>query len=427
MKSTKKFTPFKVKDLTLAKQGEQNIAWAARQMGALSQIKARFEREKPLTEVTVGLALHVTKETANLVETLRAGGAAVAIAGCNPLSTQDDVAAALARSGVRVYAWKGQTKREYYVNLERVIDALSESKTKYLVTVDDGLDLVTLIYQKHPRLLGRLTVGTEETTTGVVRLQAMTQAEALRYPIIAVNDNQTKHLFDNYYGTGQSTIDGILRATNVLLAGKTVVIAGYGDCGKGVARRASGMGAMVIVSEANPVRALQAQMDGFRLMPMLEAARVGDIFITVTGNKQVITSTHVKRMKDGAILANAGHFDLEIDVQRLRQLANGVRQVRPGLESLTIFGKSIFLLGEGRLVNLACGEGHPSEVMDLSFAGQALAIEYGVFHSLPAGLHRLPTVIDQTIAKLKLQAMGLTAEQLTRQQQRYLSSWQEGT
>lgn len=424
--SSNNSTNFRVKDIKLADQGRKNAAWAASHMGVLESIKNRFAKQKPLKNVTVGMALHVTKETANLVEALREGGATVAIAGCNPLSTQDDVAAYLAKQGVNVFAWKGQTTPEYYRNLESVISVLEKAKGT-LATIDDGLDLVTQIHQKHPKLIERLRVGTEETTTGVIRLHAMDKDGALKYPVIAVNDNQTKHLFDNYYGTGQSTIDGILRASSILLAGKRFIVVGYGHCGKGVAARAAGMGALVGVVEINPVRALQARMDGFDVYNMDEAARVGDVFVTVTGNKHAIAFSHINKMRHGAIVANSGHFDLEIDVAAMRKAAKKVEQVRTSLERFDFGSRSIYLCGEGRLVNLAAAEGHPSEVMDMSFAGQALAVEYGIKNTLSAHAHSLPESVDQQIAALKLKSLGLKTQILTPEQKRYLNSWQEGT
>lgn len=427
---------YKVKDLKLAPQGEKNIAWAESQMGALLEVRKRFEKEKPLKNVAIGMALHVTKETAALVETLKAGGAEVAICGCNPLSTQDDVAAALAKKGVRVFAWKGQTTKEYYQNLNSVISFLEDAlkQHKKLVTIDDGCDLISFIHQKHPNLIPHLVIGTEETTTGVIRLRAMEKDHALKYPVIAVNDNQTKHLFDNYYGTGQSTIDGILRATSTLIAGKHFVVAGYGDCGRGVAKIASGMGALPIVTEVDAVRALQARMDGYEVMPMLEAAKIGDIFVTVTGDINVITPMHMKTMKNGAILANSGHFDVEINIKGLHKMAQKVEEVRPGLEKFTLTTndkrpKAIYLCGQGRLVNLTCAEGHPSIVMSLSFCGQALAMEYGIKNEgkLTPKVHTLPTTIDQKIASLQLKAMGIKKDKLTLEQEKYLSSWKMGT
>lgn len=432
MKSSVKSENFKVKNIKLASQGEKNVAWAESQMGALLSVRKRFNKEKPLQDVVVGMALHVTKETAALVETLKAGGAEVAITGCNPLSTQDDVAAALAKRGVHVFAWKGETTTEYYNNLDRVILYLQNSlkRGKNLATIDDGCDLISLIHQKHRDLIPHLIVGTEETTTGVIRLRAMEKDNALEYPVIAVNDNKTKHLFDNYYGTGQSTIDGVLRATSVLLAGKHFIVAGYGNCGQGVAKCARGMGALVTVTEVDPVKALQARMDGFEVMPMKEAAKIGDIFVTVTGNKEIISKEVIKSMKEGTILANSGHFDVEIDTKGLRKMAKKVEQVRPGLEKFTFNNnKSIYLCGQGRLVNLACAEGHPSEVMSLSFCGQSLAMEYGVKNvgKLAPKVHTLPQEIDQKIASLQLEAMDVKKDELTQEQRRYLSSWQEGT
>ncbi|MBI4053176.1 MAG: adenosylhomocysteinase [Candidatus Diapherotrites archaeon] len=413
---------FKVKDINLAGQGALNIEYAESQMQALMEVKKRFEKEKPLKGMRVGLALHVTKETANLVRTLRAGGAEIAIAGCNPLSTQDDVAAALAKEGFRVFAWKGQTSQEYYENLNKVLDF------KPNVTIDDGCDLVTEIHLRQPQLIDQMVVGTEETTTGVIRLRAMEKDKALKYPVIAVNDNATKHLFDNYYGTGQSTFDGILRATNALIAGKSVVVCGYGDCGKGVCQRAKGLSANVAVIETDALRALQATMDGFQVMPMSEAARIGDIFITVTGDKRVIRQEHFEKMKSGAILANSGHFDVEIDVKGLKEISKKHRKVRPSLDEFTLKnGNRLFLCGEGRLVNLAAAEGHPSQVMALSFCGQSLAVEYGVKNRLPAKVHVLPKEIDNSIAELQLKAMGIRKDSLTKEQKEYLSSWKEGT
>ncbi len=423
---------YSVKDIKLAPQGEKNITWAEEQMGALLKVRARFAKEKPLKGYMVGLALHVTKETAALVETLRAGGAEVVICGCNPLSAQDDVCAALAKRGIAVYAWKGESNKEYYENLEAVVERLRVGLKagKKIATIDDGCDLITLIHQKHADLIPQLVIGTEETTTGVIRLRAMEFDGALKAPVVAVNDNKTKHLFDNYYGTGQSTIDGILRATSILMAGKRFVVAGYGSCGRGVAARARGMGAIVAVTEVDPVRALQARMDGFEVNQMESAAKIGDIFVTVTGDKHVITAAHMKLMKDGAILANSGHFDAEIDVEGLHKLAKKVELVRPGLEKFDIGKeKSIYLCGEGRLVNLACAEGHPSEVMSLSFCGQALAVEFGVKNAgkLKPGVIVLPDAIDQEIASLQLDAMGISKDQLTPEQKHYLSSWEEGT
>ncbi|OGD56610.1 adenosylhomocysteinase [Candidatus Berkelbacteria bacterium RBG_13_40_8] len=432
MAFSEKSGSFKVKDISLALQGEKNIAWADSQMLALAKVRDGFRKEKPFKDLAVGMALHITKETANLVETLRAGGAEVAITGCNPLSTQNDVAAALAKRGVAIYGWRGETTKEYYDNLNLVIAFLRSAlkKGKKLATIDDGCDLVSFIHQKHQDLIPGLIVGTEETTTGVIRLRAMEKDSALKYPVIAVNDNKTKHLFDNFYGTGQSTIDGIIRASSVLLAGRTLVIAGYGPCGQGVAKVARGEGASIIVAEVDPVRALQARMDGFQVMPMRKAANVGDIFVTLTGDINVITPDIIKLMKDGAILANSGHFDVEIDIKGLHKMAKKVELTRPGFEKFTLSnGKTVFLCGEGRLVNLACAEGHPSTVMSLSFCGQALAVEYGVKNAgrLENKIYVLPESVDQKIGFLQLEALGIKIDRLTPEQKKYLSSWDVGT
>ncbi len=413
---------FNVKNFDSWREGKKKVDYAAQEMKALMEVKKRFDKEKPLKGLKIGMALHVTKETANLVRTLAAGGAEVAITGCNPLSTQDDVAAALAKEGVNVFAWRGETHEEYYENLNRVIDF------KPNVTIDDGCDLVTEIHKNHKSLIKKIKIGTEETTTGVIRLHAMEKDKALKYPVVAVNDNFTKHLFDNYYGTGQSTLDGILRATNVLLAGKTFVVAGYGDCGKGVAMRARGMGANVIVTEIDPLPALQAKMDGFRVMPMADTVESGDIFLTVTGNKNVLRKEHFDKMKSGAILANSGHFNVEIDIKGLKRAASGVSITRPNLEEFKFKnGKKLYLCAEGRLVNLAAAEGHPSEVMSLSFCGQALAVEYGVKNKQKPGVVTLPREIDIEIAELQLKAMGIEIDKLTAEQKKYLASWKEGT
>ena len=432
MKYSEKSGSFKVKEIGLASQGLKNIAWAESQMKSLLQVRERFAKEKPFKKMTIGMALHVTKETAALVRTFIAGGAEVVITGCNPLSTQDDIAAALAKEGVKVFAWKGETTEEYYQNLEAVVSCLKSdvAKGKRIATVDDGNDLVTFIHQKYPELIDKLVIGTEETTTGVIRLRAMEHDGALKYPVIAVNDNQTKHLFDNYYGTGQSTIDGLLRATSILLAGKKFVVCGYGFCGQGVSKCARGMGSIVIVSEVDPIVALRARMDGFEVMPIKEASKIGDIFVTVTGDKSVITLGHMELMKDGVIMANSGHFDAEIDVRDLRKAAKKIVDVRPNLEQFIMpSGKSIYLCGQGRLVNLAAAEGHPSEVMSLSFCGQALAVEYGVKNAgrLEAGVHTLPKEVDRNIAQIQLKAMGVKKDELTIEQKKYLSSWQHGT
>ncbi len=415
---------YEVKDIKLAEQGIMNIEIAELNMSALLKIKQRFEKEKPLQNIRIGLALHVTKETAVLVRTLIAGGADIAITGCNPLSTQDDVAAALAKEGVKVWGYKGETNEDYYRYIGYVIDF------KPHITIDDGMDLVSEIHQNHPDLIPEIIGGCEETTTGIIRLKAMNKDGALKYPVIAVNDNKTKHLLDNYYGTGQSTWDGILRASNVLISGKTVVVAGYGSCGKGVSLRASGMGANVIVTEVDKFRALQAAYDGFRVMPMEQAAPIGDIFITVTGDINVIRPEHMKNMKNGTILANSGHFDVEIDLKGLKQISKSTRKVRPFLDEYVMQdNKKIFVAGEGRLVNLAAAEGHPSEVMSTSFCGQALAVEHLVKNkgNLPIGVIMLPGAIDDYIAGIQLEAMGVNIDTLTEEQKKYLSSWQEGT
>ncbi len=416
-------TTYEVKEMALAEQGRNNLDLAELHMGALMEVKKRFVAEKPLAGTRIGLALHVTKETGNLVRTLIAGGAEVAITGCNPLSTQDDVAAALAQEGVKVWAYKGENREDYYRYLKNVIEFRPH------ITIDDGCDLVSEIHQNYPDLIPDIYCGCEETTTGIIRLMAMERDGALKYPMIAVNDNKTKHLVDNYYGTGQSTLDGILRATNVLIAGKTVVVVGYGSCGKGVSLRAQAFGANVVVCEVDNFRALQASYDGFRVMPMREAAPQGDIFVTVTGNKHVIDIESMRTMKHGAILANSGHFDIEIDIASLRQESTGERRIRPFMDEFTLDGKKLFVLGEGRLINLAAAEGHPSEVMSTSFCGQALACEYGVRNhdSMKNEVVRLPDEIDDTIAGLQLAAMRVSIDTLTDEQIEYMSSWQEGT
>ncbi len=415
-------TNYEVKDLSLAPQGKLNIEYAERNMPVMAGIRKRFEKERPFKGMTIALALHVTKETAVLVRTLIAGGAKVAVASCNPLSTQDDVAAALAKDGVAVYAKKGSSKEEYYRYLEAVLHCKPD------LTIDDGCDLVSLIHTKHTDLLKTLIGGCEETTTGVIRLRAMEKDHALRYPVIAVNDNKTKHMLDNYYGTGQSSIDGILRATNTLIAGKIFVVCGYGECGKGVALRAKGMGAHVVVTEIDAFRALQATLDGYTVKPMAEAAKIGDIFLTVTGDKHVIGVAHMKSMKEGAIVANAGHFDIEIDVAGIEKLATK-RRIRPYLDEYELGGKRIYICGEGRLVNLAAAEGHPSEVMATSFAGQSLACEFLVKNrgKLKPGVIVLPEEIDNRIAELQLDVMGVKKDELTEDQKIYLTSWEEGT
>ncbi len=410
-----------VKDASLAPQGEKQLELAEMRMPGLLKIRERFKHEKPLSGLRIGMALHVTKETGVLVRTLAEGGAKIAIAGCNPLSTQDDVAAALAAEGFDVFGWKGQTKEEYYKNLNHVLDF------KPQITIDDGCDLVNLVHTERTDLLENIIGGAEETTTGVIRLRAMEKEGVLKYPVIAVNDSNTKHLMDNYVGTSQSSLDGIIRATNVLIAGTNFVVCGYGDCGKGVANRAKGMGANVIVTEVNPVRALQAIYDGFRVMPITKAAEIGDIFLTVTGNKHVIRLEHMKKMKNGAILANAGHFDLEIDLESLKEAKK--RIIRPFMDEYILNGKKLFVLAEGRLVNLAAAEGHPSEIMSLSFMDQALAVEYLVKNKgkLQAKVYVLPEETDLMVARIHLESLGVEIDALTPEQKKYLSSWQEGT
>ncbi len=415
---------YEVKDMHLAEQGAKNLEWAEAQMGALLKIRDRFAKEQPLKGVRIGMALHVTKETGILVRTLRAGGAEVAITGCNPLSTQDDVAAALAKEGVHVWAYKGENKEDYYRYLTNVINF------KPSITIDDGCDLVSEIHLKHPQLIPTLLGGCEETTTGIIRLKAMERDGALKYPVIAVNDNKTKHLLDNYYGTGQSAIDGIIRGTNILFAGKNVVVVGYGSCGKGIALRSAGLGANIIVTEVNYFRALQAKLDGYLVMPMAEAVKHGDIFITVTGNKHVIKLKHLEAMKDYAIIANAGHFDCEIDYSGLRSHAKKARELRPMMEEITLpNGRRIIALGQCRLVNLAVAEGHPSEVMATSFAGQALSCEFLVKNKgkLSPTVITLPEELDDDIARLQLESLGVSIDQLDSEQEKYLNSWQEGT
>ncbi|MBS3105722.1 adenosylhomocysteinase [Candidatus Woesearchaeota archaeon] len=413
---------YEVKDIKLAGQGILNLEIAESRMQALMKVKQRFAKEKLLKGIRIGMALHVTKETGVLVRALIAGGADVAITGCNPLSTQDDVAAALAQEGIKVWAYKGETKEDYYKYINNVI-AFEPN-----ITIDDGCDLVSEIHKKHQHLIKGIIAGCEETTTGIIRLKAMERDDALKYPMIAVNDNKTKHLLDNFFGTGQSTLDGILRATNILFAGKNVVVCGYGDCGKGVSLKSKGLGANVIITEVDSFRALQAALDGFRVMPIKEAAKIGDIFITVTGNKNVIDIEHIKLMKDGTVLANSGHFDAEINVNELKKIAKS-RRVRPFLDEYVINGKKVYVCGEGRLVNLAAAEGHPSEVMSTSFCGQALACEYAVKNKgrLPIKVIQLPEEIDNDIAKLQLEAMEIQIDTLTKEQKEYLESWQEGT
>ena len=414
---------FKVKDLTLTSSGDLQLEWASKHMPVLTQIKERLSEEKPLKDSTLGACLHVTKETGVLVETFLAAGAKVALCGSNPLSTQDDVAAALVKKGANVFAWRGQTTDEYYWCVERVLDFAP------LMTLDDGADLVGTLHGKRKQSLPKVKGGTEETTTGVLRLRAMEEKGALKYPIIAVNDAYTKYLFDNRYGTGQSTLDGILRATNILLAGKNFVVCGYGWCGKGIAMRAQGMGASVVVTEVNPLRALEATMDGFRVMPIAEAATVGDIFVTATGDTSIIRKEHMQKMRDGAILANSGHFNVEVNQKDLAQISSKKRNVRPNLDEYTLKGgQRLYLLAEGRLVNLAAAEGHPSEVMDMSFANQALCVEYIAKNDrMEPKVHQVPKEIDENVAKLKLGAMHIKIDKLTKEQKKYLSAWELGT
>jgi adenosylhomocysteinase len=414
-----------VKDLALAEKGKRKIEWANQQMPVLQLIRKQFIKDQPLKGIRMSACLHVTSETANLAITLRDGGADLVLCGSNPLSTQDEVAASLVKDyGIPTYAIKGEDNGTYYAHIAAAIDH------KPQITMDDGADLVTQLLTKHPQLVPGVIGGTEETTTGVIRLRAMAKDGTLKYPVIAVNDALTKHLFDNRYGTGQSTIDGIIRATNMLIAGMKVVVAGYGWCGRGVAMRAKGLGADVIVTEINPTRALEAIMDGFRVMPMAEAARIGEIFVTVTGNKSVIAHEHFEKMKDGAVVCNSGHFNVEIDIPALEKLASSKKIARPFVDEYVMKdGRKLYLLGEGRLINLAAAEGHPAVVMDMSFANQALASEYMVKNAkeLKAQVYAVPEPIDRQIAKLKLESMGVQVDKLTADQEHYLASWSEGT
>jgi adenosylhomocysteinase len=415
-----------IRDAALAPGGRERIDWAAGEMPVLRQIRERFDKERPLNGITIAACLHVTTETANLMETLAAGGAEVLLAASNPLSTQDDVAAALTeQSGVETFAIKGEDNDTYYKHINAVLDL------RPMITMDDGADLVSVLHTQRADQLPEVLGGTEETTTGVIRLRAMAADGALAYPIVSVNDADTKHLFDNRFGTGQSTMDAIMRSTNRLIAGKTFVVAGYGMCGRGVAARARGMGAHVIVTEVDPTSALEAVMEGYRVMPIRDAARVGDLFVTVTGDTGVIRREHFELMKDGAILANSGHFDVEIDKGALRELATGgVRRLREFVDEYTLAdGRRINLLGEGRLVNLAAAEGHPAAVMDMSFANQALAVEWMVKNhtTLEKKVYPVPVEIDREVARLKLRAMNVEIDQLTAEQDEYLHSWQQGT
>jgi adenosylhomocysteinase len=416
---------YDVKDLALADEGRRRIEWADRQMPVLAAIRQRFDSEQPLSGHRVSACLHVTTETANLVRTLKAGGADVVLCASNPLSTQDDVAAALVEEfDVGVFAIKGEDNDTYYRHIEAACDH------KPHLTMDDGADVIGVLHAHRREQLGDIIAGTEETTTGVIRLRALERDGALGFPIIAVNEAKTKHLFDNRYGTGQSTIDGILRATNLLLAGRRFVVAGYGWVGKGVALRARGLGAHVIVTEVDPLRALEAAMDGFEVLPMERAAEVGDVFCTATGDKSVIDARHFERMKDGAVLANTGHFNVEINIGALRSLAVETRQAREFVEEFALAdGRRLYLLADGRLVNLSAAEGHPAAVMDMSFANQALAAEYAVANAarLERRVYEVPDEIDREIARLKLETMGLSIDTLTKEQERYLASWDEGT
>lgn len=417
--------PCDIANPRLAPEGVRRIEWAAREMPVLRLIRERFQREKPLRGIRMTACLHVTTETANLAITLRDGGAELRLCASNPLSTQDDVAAALVEEyGIPVFAICGEDNETYYRHIHQALEHGPQ------LTMDDGADVVATLHKDRRDLLPGVVGGTEETTTGVIRLRAMAAAGALGYPIVAVNEADTKHLFDNRYGTGQSTVDGIIRATNVLLAGKTFVVAGYGWCGRGVASRARGLGAQVIVTEVDPVKALEAVMDGYRVMPMAEAAKVGDIFVTLTGDINVIDRQHLEAMKDGAILANSGHFDSEINLKALQAMSEGKRAVRDSVDEYRLQdGRRLYLLGEGRLVNLAAAEGHPAAVMDMSFANQALGAEWIAQNAqrLEKKVYEIPHEVDQEIARLKLHAMGVQIDYLTEEQQRYLSSWQEGT
>ncbi|MBI4459475.1 MAG: adenosylhomocysteinase [Acidobacteria bacterium] len=418
-------TACEVKDLGLADAGKLRIEWADQFMPALARIRKRFIKERPLAGVRIAACLHVTTETANLAITLQQGGAQVVVCASNPLSTQDDAAASLVRDfGIPVFAIKGEDHDTYYSHLEAALQHHPQ------FTMDDGADLVTLAHTQRKELAKEIIGGTEETTTGVIRLRSMAGQGVLQYPIIAVNDANTKHMFDNRYGTGQSTIDGILRATNILLAGSTVVVAGYGWCGRGIAMRAHGLGAHVIVTEINPTRALEAVMDGYRIMSLADAAPVGDVFVTATGNKNVVRREHFERMKDGALVANSGHFNVEIEIPALEKMASSRRSVREFVEEFRLpDARRIYLLAEGRLVNLSCAEGHPAAVMDMSFANQALCVEYLTKNAaqLEKKVYPVPEEIDQTVAQIKLESMGIRTDRLTPEQEKYLSSWSEGT
>ncbi|HEX73635.1 MAG TPA: adenosylhomocysteinase [Dehalococcoidia bacterium] len=415
---------YDIKDPTLAEGGKQRIEWAYREMPVMRLIRERFASEKPLKDIRISACLHITTETANLALTLKEGGADVISCASNPLSTQDDVAAALVEYGIPTNAIKGEDEKTYYKHIDTALD------NKPQLTVDDGADLVTTLHTKRSNLINNVIGGTEETTTGVIRLRSLERAGKLKYPLIAVNDAQTKYLFDNRYGTGQSTIDGITRATNILWAGKKVVICGYGWCGHGIALRADGLGSQVIITEVEPVRALEAVMDGYGVMPLIEAAKIGDIFITIAGDKSVIDKAHFQVMKDGAILANSGHFNVEINIPALESLAHSKRRIRPFVDEYTLSnGYHLYLLGEGRLINLAAAEGHPASVMDMSFANQALCLEYMAKNRghLETKVYPVPEEIDKQVAQLKLSSMGIDIDRLTQEQREYLTSWEEGT
>ncbi len=414
-----------MKDIKLSKDGVKRIEWAGREMPVIREIKERFAKQKPFRNQRIAACLHVTTETANLMLALQAGGAELTLCASNPLSTQDDVAAALAQEfGIPTFAIKGEDNKTYYRHIQSALDL------KPTMTMDDGADLVSILHKERTALLKHVIGGMEETTTGVHRLKSMAADKALKYPIIAVNDADTKHMFDNRYGTGQSTLDGITRATNVLWAGKKVVVVGYGWCGRGIAMRAKGMGSQVIVTEVEPVRALEAAMDGFHVMPIKEAAPQGDIFVTVTGGLNAIDKRHFDAMKDGAILANSGHFNVEINIKELAKMSETKREVRPYVEEYTLEdGRKLYLLGEGRLINLAAAEGHPASVMDMSFANQALCSEYMATRPKPLspGVYPVPKEIDQEVARIKLRTLGMAIDTLTSAQQKYIDSWAEGT
>lgn len=416
---------YHIKDIKLAPQGRLRIEWAEQFMPVLRLIRKRFKREKPLSGVRMACCLHVTTETANLMITLKAGGAKVYLCASNPLSTQDDVAASLVKDhGIPVFSIRGESNKVYYDHIDACLDIEPQ------LTMDDGADLVTQLHTKRKRQAPNVLGGSEETTTGVIRLKSMEKKGVLLFPVLAVNDSKTKHFFDNRYGTGQSTLDGIMRATNILLCGATVVVAGYGWCGRGVASRAKGLGANVIVTEVDPLKAIEATMDGFQVMPMSKAAALGDLFVTLTGDINVLTDKHFRKMKDGAIVANSGHFNVEIDIPTLKKMSRRVRTVRDNVQEYLLGdGRRIFLLGEGRLINLAAAEGHPASVMDMSFANQALGAEYLLQNAkkLDRRVYSIPRSIDDSIARLKLQSMGISIDSLTPEQKKYLSSWEMGT